>query len=81
MDVLATLFYPLKDLPTQPGVKVPVLRRQRQVNLCEFEASLIYMVKGEGGRGGGGRKKERDREIERVLYFRPSHTAKSLPCP
>jgi hypothetical protein len=44
MDVLATLFYPLKDLPTQPGVKVPVLRRQRQVNLCEFEASLIYMV-------------------------------------
>jgi hypothetical protein len=53
------------------GVSIPAWRRQRQVDLCEFEASLVYKVRSRTVRatqrnpvlkGGGGREgRERGR--------------------
>jgi hypothetical protein len=34
----------IKELPDSGGALIPALWRQRQADLCEFEASLVYQI-------------------------------------
>ena len=59
---------------------IPALRRQRQEDLCEFKASLVYMVSSRTARELCNReilfqKSERQRERKRERE-RPTHTEK-----